>query len=165
MSCLVAKRSSGSLTAGVHPGHSPRAHPRGASERSTAVIRPKPLFFSTTVIVSGLSVPYNSGGVNVMAKQHDLGRLREILRQQLPLLEERYGVASLGLFGSYVRREASPTSDLDVLVRFNRTPGLIRFIELENYLSDLLGIRVDLVMAEALKPNVAQRVFAEVEPV
>ncbi len=100
-----------------------------------------------------------------MAEEHDLGRFREILRQQLPLLEERYGVASLGLFGSYVRREAGPTSDLDVLVRFHRTPGLIRFIELENYLSDLLGIRVDLVMAEALKPNVAQRVFAEVEPV
>ena len=100
-----------------------------------------------------------------MAEEHDLGRLRDVLRQQLPLLEERYGVASLGLFGSYVRREAGPTSDLDVLVRFHRTPGLIRFIELENYLSDLLGIRVDLVMAEALKPNVAQRVFAEVEPV
>lgn len=104
-------------------------------------------------------------GVNVMGEQHDLGRLRDVLRRQMPLLEERYGVASLGLFGSYVRREAGPTSDLDVLVRFHRTPGLIRFIELENYLSDLLGVRVDLVMAEALKPNVAQRVLAEVEPV
>ena len=100
-----------------------------------------------------------------MVKQDDLVRLREILRQHLPLLEERYGVASLGLFGSYVRREAGPASDLDVLVRFHRTPGLIRFVELENYLSDLLGIPVDLVMADALKPNVARRVLAEVEPV
>jgi len=100
-----------------------------------------------------------------MVKQHDLGRLRDILRKHLPLLQERYGVASLGLFGSYVRREAGPASDLDVLVRFHRTPGLIRFVELENYLSDLLGIGVDLVMADALKPNVARRVLAEVEPV
>ena len=100
-----------------------------------------------------------------MVKQDDLVRLREILRQHLPLLEERYGVGSLGLFGSYVRREAGPASDLDVLVRFHRTPGLIRFVELENYLSDLLGIPVDLVMADALKPNVARRVLAEVEPV
>ena len=60
---------------------------------------------------------------------------------------------------------AGPGSDLDLLVRFHRTPGLIRFIELENYLSDLLGVRVDLVMAEALKPNIGQRVLAEVEPI
>lgn len=100
-----------------------------------------------------------------MVERRGIGELREILQQQLPLLKERYGVASLGLFGSYVRREASPESDLDVLVRFRRTPGLIRFIELENYLSDLLGVRVDLVMAEALKPGISGRVLAEVEPI
>jgi hypothetical protein len=101
----------------------------------------------------------------MMGRQPDAGAIRETLRQQLPLLGEQFGVASLGLFGSYVRREAGPASDVDVLVRFYRTPGLIRFVELENYLSDLLGIDVDLVMAEALKPNVARRVLAEVEPV
>ncbi len=98
-----------------------------------------------------------------MAEPHDIDELRRILLQHLPLLRERYGVESLGLFGSYVRGEASPKSDLDLLVRFHQTPGLIRFVELENYLSDLLGLRVDLVMAEALKPNIGQRVLAEVE--
>lgn len=100
-----------------------------------------------------------------MGEQRSIAELRDVLRQQLPLLGERYGVASLGLFGSYVRRQASPGSDLDLLVRFHHTPGLIRFIELENYLSDLLGIRVDLVMAEALKPAIGRRVPAEVEPI
>ena len=100
-----------------------------------------------------------------MGEQRGIAELRDILRQQLPLLEERYSVASLGLFGSYVRRQAGPQSDLDVLVRFHRTPGLIQFIELENYLSDLLGIRVDLVMPEALKPAIGRRVLAEVEPI
>ncbi len=100
-----------------------------------------------------------------MVEQRGIDELRDILRQHLPAVKERYGVASLGLFGSYVRREAGPKSDLDVLVRFRRTPGLIRFIELENYLSDLLGIRVDLVMAEALKPGIGGRVLAEVEPI
>lgn len=100
-----------------------------------------------------------------MGEQRGIAELRDALRQQLPLLGERYGVASLGLFGSYVRRQAGPGSDLDLLVRFHQTPGLIRFIELENYLSDLLGVRVDLVMAEALKPNISQRVLAEVEPI
>lgn len=100
-----------------------------------------------------------------MVEPRDIAELRGILRQQLPLLRERYGVESLGLFGSYVRREAGPESDLDVLVRFHHTPGLLRFVELENYLSDLLGVRVDLVMAEALKPAIGQRVLAEVEVV
>jgi len=100
-----------------------------------------------------------------MVEPRDIAELRSILRQQLPLLRGRYGVESLGLFGSYVRREAGPESDLDVLVRFRHTPGLIRFVELENYLSDLLGVRVDLVMAEALKPAIGQRVLAEVEAV
>ena len=98
-----------------------------------------------------------------MAEPHDIGELRGILLQHMPLLRERYGVESLGLFGSYVRGEAGPKSDLDLLVRFRQTPGLIRFVELENYLSDLLDLRVDLVMAEALKPNIGQRVLAEVE--
>ena len=100
-----------------------------------------------------------------MAETRDIAELRSLLRQHLPLLQERYGVASLGLFGSYVRREAGPESDLDILVRFRQTPGLLRFIELENFLSDLLGVRVDLVMAEALKPHIGQRVLAEVEAV
>lgn len=98
-----------------------------------------------------------------MPEPRDIDELRHILQQQLPLLRERFGVESLGLFGSYVRGEAGPDSDLDVLVRFQRTPGLIRFVELENYLSDLLGLRVDLVMAEALKPGIGGRVLAELQ--
>ena len=100
-----------------------------------------------------------------MVEPRNIAELRGILRQQLPLLRDRYGVESLGLFGSYVRGEAGPESDLDVLVRFRRTPGLIRFVQLENYLGDLLGVRVDLVMAEALKPTIGQRVLAEVQAV
>lgn len=100
-----------------------------------------------------------------MVEQRGIAELRDVLRRQLPLLEERYGVATLGMFGSYVRKEAGPGSDLDVLVRFRQTPGLIKFIELENYLSDLLGLRVDLVMAEALKPGIGARVLAEVVPI
>ena len=100
-----------------------------------------------------------------MTEPLDVDDLRRILRQHMPLLRERYGVESLGLFGSYLRGDAGPDSDLDLLVRFHQIPGLIRFVELENHLSDLLGLRVDLVMAEALKPNISQRVLAEVESV
>ena len=83
----------------------------------------------------------------------------------MPEIAQRYGVGSFGLFGSFVRHEEHADSDLDLLVRFDRMPGLLRFIELENFLSDLLGIRVDLVLADALKPHIGKRILQEVVPV
>lgn len=98
---------------------------------------------------------------------HDanLSRFRDLLRRQLPALRERYGVRTLGLFGSYVRQENRPDSDLDVLVTFDTTPGLFRLVELENYLSDLVGVKVDLVLKESLKPHIGRRILEEVVPV
>jgi hypothetical protein len=89
-------------------------------------------------------------------------RIRQILQNSLPRLKEEYQVRSLGLFGSYVRQEQSPTSDLDVLVSFSEPPSLLQFIALENYLSDLLGIQVDLVMRDALKPHLGRQILQEV---
>src|SRR5436190_31492 len=92
-------------------------------------------------------------------------RYQRLLREQLPFLAVRYRVASLGLFGSYLHGTQRPDSDLDVLVSFHETPTLLRFIELENHLSDLLGVKVDLVLREALKPRIGERVLREVVPV
>ena len=97
-----------------------------------------------------------------MPKQTNLAQLMQILHEQLPLLVEQYRVESLGVFGSYVRDEHSPNSDLDLLVTFHEPPSLLRFIELENYLSDLLGVKVDLVMKDALKPRIGERILKEV---
>ena len=80
-------------------------------------------------------------------------------------MAKQYHVESLGVFGSYVRNEQKADSDLDLLVTFSKTPGLLRFIELENHLSDLLGIKVDLVMKDALKPNIGKHILREVVPV
>jgi predicted nucleotidyltransferase len=87
------------------------------------------------------------------------------LRQHLPELAEKYHVRSLEVFGSYVRNEQKPESDLDVLVTFDKTPGLLRYIALENHLSDLLGVKVDLVMKSALKPRIGQNILREAVPV
>lgn len=100
-----------------------------------------------------------------MRTQTDLEEIRRILRVHLPELCQRYGVKSLGLFGSYVRGEEGPRSDLDILVEFERAPTFFQFIELEDKLSQLLGIKVDLVMKSALKPRIGERILAEVIPV
>ena len=74
-----------------------------------------------------------------MARKRSLENLLEDLRQQLPLLAERYGVETLEVFGSYVRAEQKADSDLDVLVTFREAPSLLTFIAIENYLSDDVG--------------------------
>lgn len=94
-----------------------------------------------------------------------LDRFRRLLREQLPLLAEQYQVASLELFGSYLRGDQRPDSDLDVLVKFHETPSLLRLVELENYLSDLLSVKVDLVLRDSLKPRIGQRILREAAPV
>jgi predicted nucleotidyltransferase len=97
-----------------------------------------------------------------MPNQVNLAQLTQILHQQFALLVDQYQVESLGVFGSYVRDEQSSNSDLDLLVTFHEPPSLLRFIELENYLSDLLGVKVDLVMKDALKPRIGERILKKV---
>lgn len=98
-------------------------------------------------------------------KKRSADEIRQDLRAYLPELRERYGVTYLGIFGSYVRGEQKKTSDVDILVEFNRSGTLLGFIHLQNDLEDLLGVRVDLVEKNGLKPAIRPYVLAEVVPV
>jgi uncharacterized protein len=100
-----------------------------------------------------MKMPYNADVETYRCKLHEM----------LPGLKEEYHVSYIGLFGSYVRGENTPESDLDVLVEFSRTPTISRFVHLENHLSDYLGVKVDLVMKNALKPNIGKCILKEVE--
>jgi predicted nucleotidyltransferase len=87
------------------------------------------------------------------------------LRKLLPQISEKYQIQSLEVFGSFVRGEEKDGSDLDLLVAFNQVPSLFQFIALENYLSDQLGIQVDLVMKDSLKPTIGKRILEEAQSV
>lgn len=100
-----------------------------------------------------------------MAQKTDLEACRKKLREMLPELEEEYNVTYMGIFGSYVRGEQESGSDLDILVEFSRPPTIFKFVHLENYLSDSLGVKVDLVMKDALKPNIGKDILDEVKMV
>ena len=91
-----------------------------------------------------------------------LQRYQIVLRQELPKLKTRFHIQSLGFFGSYVRGTARSTSDLDVLVEFIEEPSLFQFLECESHLSALLGVKVDLVMKETLKPRIGRHILSEV---
>lgn len=93
------------------------------------------------------------------------GEFISVLKKEMPSLSKGYGVKSLALFGSYIRGEQKKGSDLDVLVEFSKSPSLFTFIKLENYLGDQLGIKVDLVMKDALKPNIGKHILNEMMPI
>ena len=92
-------------------------------------------------------------------------RFRTQLGQMMPLLRERYGVSGVGLFGSFVHGRQRKGSDLDVLVEFSEPPSLLKYVELEDYLGQALGVKVDLVMRSVLKPRIGERILAELVPV
>lgn len=101
-----------------------------------------------------------------LIKIQSLEDIRHILRQHIPALSEKYGIQSLELFGSYVRGEQKRGSDIDILVEFhpNRSLTLFTFVGLEQELSDLLGMKVDLVEKRSLKPGLRNRIVHEAIP-
>lgn len=91
---------------------------------------------------------------------------------QLPLFEitdfcRRRGIARLSLFGSVLRADFTPESDVDLLVEFlpDRTPGLITFVGLEQELTDLLGRKVDLNTPGSLSKYFVEEVLREGVPI
>lgn len=78
-----------------------------------------------------------------------LRQILEILRAHRSSLTRKYGIRSMAVFGSYVRQDQSPQSDLDVLVEFERPLGLA-FVDLAEELESMLGMHVDLVSRGAL---------------
>ncbi|MCK9630213.1 MAG: nucleotidyltransferase family protein [Methanoregula sp.] len=86
-----------------------------------------------------------------------------LLREHEPELKERFGVAKIGIFGSFARREERPESDVDVLVTFQKDKKTFdNFMGLKFYLEDLFNRKVDLVTDAALKPLIRDPILQEV---
>lgn len=92
----------------------------------------------------------------------DVDGIKRMLLRRKVELNRKFKVKRIGVFGSYVRSEQKRGSDVDVLVEFEEPVGLFEFMALENYLSDLLGVKVDLVSKKALKPHIGERILEEV---
>ena len=91
-----------------------------------------------------------------------LDEIKEILKKHKKELKEKYGVKEIGIFGSIVRGEEKGGSDVDILVEFEKPIGFFKFLELEEYLSNLIGRKVDLVSKKALKPYIGKYILEEV---
>lgn len=92
--------------------------------------------------------------------KHDIFRILHENRQHLHAM----GVRRLGLFGSYVRGEQHPGSDIDLLVEFE--PGMKSFdafMELASWLESVLQSRIELITPESLSPYIGPHILKEIE--
>jgi uncharacterized protein len=86
----------------------------------------------------------------------------QILARQKSSLLATYRLTQLGVFGSYAREQQTESSDLDILVDYSQPPTLPKLIELRDDLSQLFGLKVDVVTPNGLKPRIRDRVLSEV---
>ena len=91
-----------------------------------------------------------------------INRVRELLRQHKQDLKT-YGVKKIAIFGSVLRQEDKPDSDIDLLIDFDSQKGLFAFIDLKTYLETLLGRKVDLVTKNGLHPALKDKILEEAQ--
>ena len=90
-----------------------------------------------------------------------LSEIKQVLLQLKPELTRRFHVQSLGLFGSVVRDDFSPISDIDIIVDFSRPIG-IEFIDLAEYIEERLQKKVDLVSRKGVKDKYFKAIEREI---
>ena len=90
-----------------------------------------------------------------------LNEIRTMLRQQGDIVAEKYGIAIVGVFGSYVRGEQDSQSDLDLLMEKLRPVSLLELVGAEIYLSGILGMKVDLVPRLNVREELRESILRE----
>lgn len=92
----------------------------------------------------------------------EIDKVKKILTAHRDELRRKYKIIEMGIFGSYIRGEQKKKSDIDILVKFDEPVSLLGWVGAENYLTDLLGIKVDLVPKEDVRPELKKRILKEV---
>jgi hypothetical protein len=88
--------------------------------------------------------------------------IEQIKRKILPILR-RYGVKRVGLFGSCVRGEMTPDSDIDILVDIEKDISLLDFVGIKLELEEALNRKVDLVEYSTIKPLLRESILSQQE--
>ena len=89
--------------------------------------------------------------------------IKNIIQSNKNELKENYGLITVGIFGTYVKGLQTENSDIDILGEVARPMCFVKFLKLENKLSHLLVIRVELVTKKALKFHIGQKILKDVK--
>jgi len=87
--------------------------------------------------------------------------VKEVVRLNNGILAERYGVSVVGIFGYYVRGEEKAESDIDLLAEILKPINLLELVGAELYLSEVLGLKVDLVPKRSLRTELKEAILKE----
>ena len=90
-----------------------------------------------------------------------LTEIRSMIRQHSDILAQKYGIGVVAVFGSYVRGEQAGQSDLDLLVEFLRPISLLELVGAEIYLSEVLGVKADLVPKRDVRAELRESILKE----
>lgn len=95
----------------------------------------------------------------------DINEIKKILQENLKLLRNKYKIKRIGIFGSYIRKEESEKSDIDILIELeeNSKLTLLDIVRLERFLSKLLNKKVDLLTIDSLSPYIKDNILKEVK--
>lgn len=96
-----------------------------------------------------------------LLRMKTLEEIKQIIEDHREVCRHQYHVKGLSVFGSYVKKEQKESSDLDILVEFEKPISLLQLVSLENYLSDILGLKVDLVPKNNLREELKVSILKE----
>jgi uncharacterized protein len=94
-------------------------------------------------------------------KMKDLDQIKKVIKQHREEIEKNFKVKKIAIFGSYVRNEQKGRSDVDILVEFNVPISLLHIVSLENYFSDILGIKADVVPKKNIRKELRETIIKE----
>jgi uncharacterized protein len=90
-----------------------------------------------------------------------IDEIKNSISEKKELLRSKYKIDDIGIFGSYARGEERNNSDVDILVNFSEPIGLLKLINMENYLSELLGAKADVVIKSDLRDELRDQIIKE----
>jgi len=88
----------------------------------------------------------------------EIKRILELYKEDL---EKKFKVKEIGIFGSYVRKAQNKNSDLDILIKIEDSISLLDLVKLENYLTSLLGVKIDLIPKEDIREELREEILKE----
>ncbi len=105
---------------------------------------------------------HNMSKEGIISMSDEIKAFKNIISENKTILKHTYNVENIGIFGSFATGKNKETSDVDILVELSKPVGMFKFIELEEYLSQLLGKKVDLATKKALKPAIKDEILQQV---
>jgi len=91
-----------------------------------------------------------------------LEEIKQTLKEKMPEIKKNYGVKNLYIFGSYVRGEQRPDSDIDILVEFEKGKKTFdNYMDLKFYLEELFRKKIDLITKESVKSKLKKYIYRE----